>query len=158
MMGLMVSDPEHTETQDVTDIAGMGLLEMKTTFHGEKVQIQTRGEFTGIEGMLKGLNGVTYEGYEIHMGRSEINGSDITPPAVMGTDNIYGSYIHGIFDAPGITDEILKAICEKKGIDFTELGSFDLHEYKELQYDKLADAVRSGLDMEYVYKILNGEV
>jgi adenosylcobyric acid synthase len=30
--------------------------------------------------------------------------------------------------------------------------------YKEQQYDKLADAVREGLDMELVYKILNREV
>ena len=30
--------------------------------------------------------------------------------------------------------------------------------YKERQYDKLAAAVREGLDMELVYKILNREV
>ena len=76
----------------------------------------------------------------------------------MGDGNVYGSYIHGIFDAPGIADTILKAVCEKKGIDFNALETFDVWEYKERQYDLLADAVRSGLDMDYVYRILNREV
>ena len=44
---------------------------METVFHGEKVQRQTAGMFSGVEGMLAGLNGLRYEGYEIHMGRSE---------------------------------------------------------------------------------------
>ena len=43
-------------------------------------------------------------------------------------------------------------------VDFSALGSFDVHSYKERQYDLLADAVRQGLDMELVYKILNREV
>ena len=103
--------------------------------------------------MLSGLNGISYEGYEIHMGRSQ---DALTP--VTGTGNVYGSYIHGIFDAPGVTDTILKALCQQKGIDFEALGTFDMRAYKEQQYDKLADAVREGLDMELVYKILNREV
>lgn len=32
----------------------MGLLEMETVFHGEKVQRQTAGVFSGVEGMLAG--------------------------------------------------------------------------------------------------------
>ena len=67
---------------------------------------------------------------------------------------MYGSYIHGIFDAPGVSDTILKALCERKGIEFDALGTFDMREYKERQYDMLADAVRSGLDMDMVYRIL----
>ena len=103
--------------------------------------------------MLSGLNGKAYEGYEIHMGRSE----EKTPP-LMGVANVYGSYVHGIFDAPGISDTILMAICSGKGIDFHALETFDISEYKERQYDLLADAVRSGLDMELIYRVLNREV
>ena len=153
MLGRTVSDPDQVEAAGVTEIAGMGLLDMDTVFEGEKVQTQTRGTFEGVKGLLSGLNGMDYEGYEIHMGRSQE-----TLPPLMGNGNVYGSYIHGIFDAPGITDAILKAVCEKKGIDFDALGTFDVREYKERQYDLLADAVRSGLDMEYVYRILNREV
>lgn len=153
MLGRSVCDPEQVEAAGITQIQGMGLLDMDTVFLGEKVQAQTTGAFGGLEGMLAGLNGLTYTGYEIHMGRSR----EKLPP-VQGTGNVYGSYIHGIFDAPGVSDEILKAICIQKGLDFAALGTFDLDAYKERQYDLLADAVRSGLDMDLVYRILNREV
>ena len=153
MLGNAVSDPDRVEAAGVTEIAGMGLLPMETVFRGEKVQTQTRGIFAGIGGLLGHLNGIAYEGYEIHMGQSRE-----TLPAVTGSGNVYGSYIHGIFDAPNVTDTILKALCAQKGIDFDALGTFDRNAYKEQQYDKLADAVREGLDMELIYRILNREV
>ena len=153
MLGRSVSDPDEVEAAGLTEIAGMDLLPMETVFHGDKVQTQTRGMFEGIAGLLQLLNGLEYEGYEIHMGRSQEQ-----LPAVTGKGNVYGSYIHGIFDAPGVADAILKALCDQKGINFEALGTFDIKAYKEQQYDKLADAVREGLDMDLVYKILNREV
>ena len=153
MLGQRVTDPDGVEAAGLTEISGLGLLDMDTIFLGEKVQTQTTGTVTGLSGLLSGLNGMTYEGYEIHMGRSEQ-----VLPSVMEKGNVYGSYVHGIFDAKGITDTILQAICTKNGIDFNALGTFDLCSYKERQYDILADAVRSGLDMELVYRVLNREV
>lgn len=153
MLGASVSDPDQVEAAGVTRIAGMGLLDMDTVFRGDKVQTQTRGVFSGITGMLETLNGLAYEGYEIHMGRSR----EAMPP-LNGGGNIYGSYIHGVFDAPGIADTILKAICRKKGVDFSALETYDATEYKQRQYDRLADAVRQGLDMDLVYRIVNREV
>ena len=152
MLGRTVSDPEQVEAAGVNEIAGLGLLPIDTVFCGEKVQTQTRGCFENIPGMLSLLDGTAYEGYEIHMGRS----GDM--PVLIGNGTVYGSYVHGIFDAPDVADKILQAICNQKGIDFNALGTFDMREYKEQQYDKLADAVRSGLNMELVYQILNREV
>ena len=57
-----------------------------------------------------------------------------------------------------MSDQILRAICTKKGLDFAALGTFDLQEYKGRQYDLLADVVRGGLDMELIYRIINREV
>ena len=153
MLGRTVSDPEHVEAAGVTEINGLGLLEMDTEFRGEKVQTQTRGVFYGVEGMLSGLNGLAYEGYEIHMGRSQQQ-----MPALTGSRNVYGSYVHGIFGAPGITDTILKALCARKGVSFDALATFDACGYKERQYDLLADVVRGGLDMSFVYRVLRREV
>ena len=153
MLGRSVCDPEQVEAAGITQIPGMGLLDMDTVFLREKVQAQTTGMFSNIGGILSDLNGLSYTGYEIHMGRSR----EKLPP-VQGAGNVYGSYIHGIFDAPGVSDEILKAICTQKGLDFAALGTFDLDAYKERQYDLLADAVRGGLDMDLVYRILNREV
>ena len=153
MLGRTVSDPEQVEATGVTGIPGMGFLDMDTIFLGEKVQRQTTGVFSGIRGMLAGLNGMAYRGYEIHMGRSEEK-----MPALAGSGNVYGSYVHGIFDAPGITDAILEALCSGKHIDFGALGTRDLHEYKERQYDLLAETVRNGLDMDFIYRVLEREV
>ncbi len=153
MMGETISDPEQVEAASVEEIAGLGLISMETVFLEEKVQTQTEGVFSGIQGMLAGLNGMKYNGYEIHMGRS---GEKL--PSLQGNQNIYGTYIHGVFDAEGIADTILKAICERRNIDFEALQSFDIREYKERQYDILADAVRNSLDMDLIYKIINREV
>ena len=153
MLGSAVSDPDGVEAAGVTQLRGMGLLPMETVFHGEKVQTQTHGRFSGVKGLLSGLNGLDYEGYEIHMGRSEEK-----MPALACEGNVYGSYVHGIFDAPGITDTILKALCARKGVSFDALATFDACGYKERQYDLLADVVRGGLDMSFVYRVLRREV
>ena len=153
MLGRTVSDPEQVEAAGVTEISGMGLLDMDTKFRGEKVQTQTQGVISGVEGMLSPLNGLAYEGYEIHMGRSRQE-----MPALSGGGNVYGSYVHGIFDAPGIADTILRVLCARKGVSFDALATFDASGYKERQYDLLADVVRGGLDMSFVYRVLRREV
>ena len=153
MLGRRISDPDRVEAAGTTEIQGLGLLDMDTVFLGEKVQTQAAGTFDGVTGLLSGLNGMDYTGYEIHMGCSQEK-----KPPLQGRSNVYGSYIHGVFDAPGVSDGILKALCAKKGLDFSALGTFDLQEYKERQYNMLADAVRGGLDMELVYRVINREV
>ena len=153
MLGRTVSDPEQVEAAGISEISGMNLLDMDTLVRGEKVQTQTEGIFENIPGLFSCLNGLAYQGYEIHMGRSMERRRAVTCKG-----NVYGSYIHGIFDAPGVAEAILGALCRKKGLDPARLGSFDPKAYKEAQYDKLADAVRSGLDMELVYRVLNREV
>ena len=153
MLGRHISDPEQVEAAGVTEIDGMGLLPLETVFQGEKVQTQTNGVFSGVAGLLSELNGKRYAGYEIHMGRSEEARS-----ALISVGNVYGSYVHGIFDEQEVADTILKALCTKKGVSFESLGTFDARAYKERQYDLLADAVRAGLDMPLIYRILNREV
>lgn len=153
MLGQSVSDPGEVEAAGVTQIRGMGLLPMDTVFRGEKVQTQTKGVFSGVTGLLSGLNGLSYTGYEIHMGRSQAQ-----LPPLTGSGNVYGSYVHGVFDAPGVADAILQALCKKRGLDVSVLGAFDAAAYKDRQYDLLADAVRAGLDMDLVYRALRREI
>jgi len=153
MLGRGISDPEGVEAASVRELRGMELLDMDTVFYGEKVQTQTRGTLSGVPGMLAGLNGLEYEGYEIHMGR----GAEGQRPLV-GKGSVYGSYVHGIFDRQEIVEGILRVLCERRGVSFEALGSFDAHAYRERQYDLLADGVRAGLDMDFVYRILNREV
>ena len=153
MLGTSIRDPLGVEAAGVTEVKGMGLLPMDTVFQGEKVQQQTGGVFGTIPGPLHSLSGMAYTGYEIHMGRS---GQQLPPLVSRG--NVYGSYIHGIFDGAGIAQAVIGDLAARKGIDPGTLTVFDPERYKQEQYDKLADAVRGGLDMDFVYRVLNREV
>ena len=152
MLGRSIFDPDGVESAGTSSIRGLALLDMETVFHGEKVQRQISGTFSGVDGMLRALNGLSYTGYEIHMGRSAA-----AMPPVVSYKNVYGSYVHGIFDAPGVADCVLRALCAQRGVDFAALGAFNLRAYKERQYDLLAQTVRAGLDMKLVYRALRRE-
>ena len=69
-------------------------------------------------------------------------------------NNVYGSYVHGIFDSEGVAVAVLEALAGRKGVKLDELKSFDYKEYKEKQYDILADMVRQNMDIKRVYEIL----
>ena len=152
MLGRSVSDPGGAEAEKGTQVAGMGLLPVDTVFRGEKRQTQVSGTLNPVEGLLSPLSGMAYQGYEIHMGRSG------DAPAILGRGCVYGTYIHGIFDAPGVADAVLGALCRKKGLSPETLAAFDPAAYKERQYDLLAQAVRDNLDMELVHRILDRTV
>ena len=136
--------------------SGMGLLPIDTEFETEK----HRTRVTGVSS-----DGYAVEGYEIHMGRSTL--ADGAAPYIRldnGADdgcrsgNIYGTYLHGFFDTAECRSYFLDLICGRKGIDRGEFADFDYAAYKEEQFDILADAVRENLDMDLIYRILNGEV
>ncbi len=146
MLGRKLSDPANAEGGG--EMAGMGLLPIDTVFSKEKTRSQTAGEFSGLGGIFSCLNGLAFSGYEIHMGQSG------SAAPVIQSGNVYGSYIHGLFDENGVAEAVVSALFERRGMTFSPDKSFDVHAYRESQYDKLAETVRSALDMELVYKIL----
>lgn len=153
MLGRSISDPERVEAAGLTRVSGMDLLPMDTLFLGEKVQTQVQGRFGTIDGPLSGLSNLPYQGYEIHMGR----GQEQLPP-IQSQGNVYGTYLHGIFDGAGIADSIIRSLCARKNMDISDLCAFDQETYKQTQYDLLAQGVRDGLDMSLIYRIINREV
>lgn len=72
-------------------------------------------------------------------------------------NQIYGSYVHGIFDASNIATTIIKELAKRKGIDWEAYESFDYAAFKESQYDLLADTMRKHLDMEKIYQVIGIE-
>ena len=73
---------------------------------------------------------------------------------IVSSGNTYGTYIHGIFDSKDIALNMVRAVALEKGIELEELENYDYRQFKEEQYDKLADEMRKALDMEYIYGIL----
>ena len=149
MLGKKIFDPERTESAGVGECAGMGLLDHETVFQEEKVQTQTEGTLQEIGGIFSALNGSGYRGYEIHMGQDTVENRP-----VINSGNVYGTYIHGIFDVREVSDAIIRSLCARKGIAFDPADEIDLSTYKNRQYDLLADTVRSSLDMELVGRIM----
>ncbi len=147
MLGKSIADPLGTEGGG--EISGIGLLDIETVFSKNKTRTQVEGSFSGISGMFASLDGMKYRGYEIHMGQSGKH------DAVLQKGDVYGSYIHGLFDEAVIAKTIVGALYKKRGINFDENAVFDPHIYKEEQYDKLADAVRNALDMKLIYSIFS---
>ena len=73
---------------------------------------------------------------------------------IINTGNVYGTYIHGIFDEGEISETIVSALCSNKGILFDSSVGLDREAYKNQQYDALAEAVRNNLDMKFVYSVM----
>lgn len=159
MLGRAIRDPYSVES-DASSIAGIGLLPLDTVLLREKTTIQCQGRFEGLEGCFKSLTGKTYIGYEIHMGETKYITGGATKNTVISSGNIYGSYVHGIFDNGDIATEIVKTLAYNKGINFDEslrdfkLDEFDYAACKEKEFDKLADGLRESMNMDLIYSIL----
>jgi adenosylcobyric acid synthase len=156
MLGESVLDTEGVEEGGT--IRGLGLLKIKTNLQKEKVRLQASGQLNKIEGIFSSLSDMEYVGYEIHMGQTYMDGGekiDIDKVIVSdGDKNVYGTYLHGIFDKGEIAAEVVRSLAEKKGISLIDTEIEDYQSFKEKQYDKLADILREYLDMDKIYGML----
>lgn len=157
MLGKIISDPDNTEGGG--EIRGMSLLPCTTVFHLEKTRTQISGVMGTLTGPLASLSGKSFSGYEIHMGRTDVEGNCLSRFENGISDgcnvkNIYGSYVHGLFDSTEISREIIMALFKSKGLTYGG-KTMSRQEYKETQYKLLADSVRANIDMKLIYKILN---
>ena len=177
MLGETLSDPLGVEAGG--SIRGMGLLPMDTVFAGDKTRTRADGKFGQVQGILSGLSGTELEGYEIHMGVTTLKKGasalteicDSNGAGAAGTDNgenrkidgaqcgnVYGSYVHSIFDREQVAERIVEALGKAKGVDTAEMTGVDYQAFKESQYDILAASLREHLDMKKIYEILEQEV
>lgn len=146
MLGKVIKDPlkvEHGGT-----MAGLGLLDCETVFEEGKTTARVSGIINEVQGIFKDLCGLEYEGYEIH------NGITTNNEVIVNHKNIYGSYVHGIFDKEEITKCIVKALLKEKGKKIEDLKTFDMDKYKDEQYNILAEEVRKALDINKIYEIM----
>ena len=162
MLGLEVSDPYGAEGGGT--MRGVGLLPVRTVFSPEKRQVRSSGHVAQVGGPLARLAGVPVEGYEIHMGTTVLedgeavcslageDGAEIADGCWSG--NVYGCYLHGLFDTRECAEAIAGALFEAKGLDASAVQAHDMKTYKEEQYDKLAQVIRENMDMELVYRII----
>ena len=162
LLGKEMHDPDGVEHGG--DMRGLGLLDTKTIFKEAKTRTRIHGHISE-EHNIYNLDNLSVEGYEIHMGTTENLGEAIPmitledgrTDAYMTKDGrVWGSYLHGIFDNEDLVFALVQDIMKEKGINPAE-NHLSIAEYKEIQYNKLADLIRNSLDMDAIYKVLFGE-
>ncbi len=166
LMGQEVTDPDHVEGT-IERLPGLGLLPVTTRIAAGKVTRQVR--FRLQETMEKEMDGAVRKencstwgnAYEIHSGVTvPVTGASASPLTLLeeGTaegyrlsDRCMGTYLHGILDNAFFRDRLLAPYVGKCGAD---AAPFDYRQFKEEQYDKLADHVRSHVDLPLIYRIM----
>lgn len=159
MLGQEIRDPHKLEG-DLEVIEGFGLLNTTTVMEKMKCTQQVKRELVEdlADTILEGCENLKVRGYEIHQGVTDGNDKNITLEGgyiFVAKENIFGTYIHGIFDNEKFTRNFLNNIRKRKGLEPLDY-SFSFSEFKENEYNKLANLVRENLDMSKVYKIMQG--
>lgn len=146
-------------------VSGLGLLPVITYFEQEKTRSRVSGHTCKLTGTFASLGNKKVSGYEIHMGKSEIIDNDLAGCALelpdkqdgCYRDNIFGTYLHGIFDEEEFRSAFVEMLSERKGIAYSHQTALTYKEYKERQFDMLADILRSSLDMNAIYREMGFE-
>jgi threonine-phosphate decarboxylase len=177
MLGKKLLDPDLIESDKLT-VSGIGLLPTETTFAAEKRTVRVKGL-----SRLSGLEGMSVEGYEIHMGVTHFveeaerpfvvwdqltvsgvtelsdasrNGEVGHPDGAATADGrVWGTYLHGILHNDEFRSGWLNEIRRSKGwAERSEVVLFGAR--REAAFDKLADHVRRHVDMPKLYTMLEG--
>ena len=148
MLGNTITDPSGAESS-TSQIRGLGLLDIETVICDDKIRKQVAGKISFPKGVFEGIKDMDYSGYEIHMGVTASRGEGAYGEEVVSDGhNVYGSYIHGLFDEGGMA----MAIASSFGKNVQGADSYA--DFKESQYDILEDTIRTHMDMDYIYSIL----
>ena len=153
MLGETLSDPDGVEYGG--EMRGLGLLPCETVFAREKTR--TRVSVAVNEGPFAGT---LLDCYEIHMGKTKRHGgrpfgsfSDGREEGCVNGE-VFGTYLHGLFDTGGLTDALAAHLAAKKGVDLKDARSESHFDYQERQIDLLAGEVRASLDLNAVYRVM----
>lgn len=160
ILGKTIRDPYKSESQ-LESIEGLGLLNSETVFAQAKTTTLTEG--------VDNVFGCKIKGYEIHMGQTTAGQNEKALVAINHRDGkeqqaidgafdegrtVFGTYLHGIFDSKDFSASFINMLRQRKGLEYKTYDVPDYWEFKEQEYDKLAEVVRNSLDMKRIYQIL----
>jgi adenosylcobyric acid synthase len=168
MLGERILDPEGVESSR-TEVEGLGLLPVVTTFEGDKVTEPVRVLGAGV---WLGPD-TAVEGYEIHMGRTEGaleplfyvssgpdsagggDGERRAEGAVSADGRVAGTYVHGLFDHFSTVAGLARLLgVSEERIAQAAPGWESRLQDKQDAYDRLAAVLREHLDLEFVRRLL----
>lgn len=150
MLGQRIEDPHHIESNG-KPVEGLGVLPLSTVMAPEKTLRRVTSRHAE--------SGLTVHGYEIHHGQTAC--ADTLAPLVVradgevigaGSDLVWGSYLHGIFDEDPFRRWFIDRLRKRRGMSplGRVMAAYDLQE----SFDRLAEVVRARLDMKQIYRLL----
>lgn len=150
MLGEKLFDPAKTES-NFTELEGLKLLPIETTFTAEKFTKQITIPAVDFDFLGTKIFAENLEGYEIHSGRWKDGKMDRW---IVSSENVFGTYVHGIFDNDNFRRQILNAIRRKKNLPALEVTK-NFKAEKQKNYERLAKIVRENLNMQLLKKIMS---
>jgi len=147
MLGNSINDPDNVESE-ITEIQGLKLLDIETTFHPNKILKQIAGNLI--------FDNAEFKGYEIHAGKT--TGKDLVRPvlktkngfdgAISQDNQVMGFYAHGIFE----TATACNALLSWAGLETEQAISFD--DFRDQEIDRLADVLEEHMDIDKLWEII----
>ncbi|MGJ7096006.1 cobyric acid synthase [Vibrio hannami] len=146
MLGELVADPLGLEGP-AGESVGLGYLPLETELKDNKQLKRTKGTLT-----LPEQGTVDVFGYEIHAGITKGVAKDAPLSLSEGKDGaigmdgqVFGSYLHGIFESPNACRSILRwaGLREAQGVDFAQM--------REDGINRVADAIEEHLDLQKLW-------
>ncbi len=181
MLGQMVMDPDGVEGS-LPQLPGLGLLPTETVMTAEKTTEQVEFMFDGqrckgyeihqgrtrlaqslspdLQRTLSPTLPLYREGDHAEQGEcASMSGSeqqccaDSTLPLILQVDHCIGTYVHGVLDNPAVIDHILTPYIIEGAKRSQE--QLTVEEFKDRQYDLLAEHVRRYVDIDKLYEIMS---
>ena len=109
--------------------------------------------------------GIKCHGYEIHMGLTAYESTYTSLFIASNRENsmnfgiinqagtVFGTYLHGFIDNANLRNNILKYIRSKRGVPEPR-NKFDYAQFRSRELNKLAELVKSSINMEAIKKKL----
>jgi adenosylcobyric acid synthase len=163
MLGRRLLDPLAVEST-APAIDGLGLLPVETTFQGEKRTRRVRARALAANSWLGMIAHREIEGYEIHMGATPVADGALLDVRAEGeawhhdgccsADGlICGTYLHGLFEAAPVRTALVRWLATRRGLGLGIAGEGGVPS-REAEYDRLAETVRSAIDMDMLRGLL----
>jgi len=164
MMGTYVHDAEGLEGHPGTT-KGLSLLPVETFLKAPKTTTLTRFSWKNFPDAADDPREVRGTGYEIHMGQTKRLSGDAmfhvlaqnsipceNADGCMTPDHrIMGTYVHGLFDTPGITKNWLRSI----GLGHVSVSETHGPVARDREYSLLAEHFEKHTDTNYLIENLN---
>ncbi len=165
MLGRRISDPHRVESS-LPEIEGFGFLDFETVMEKEKStrQVEALWRYHDDNYFSQQEEDELLRGYEIHMGRTDygpvahplfVRTTGQVDGAINAEGNVFGTYLHGLFDNLSWTANLLKAVRRRRNLpEKSDILPPTYREYKEREYDNLAAVVRESLDLKKIMQII----